>query len=100
VDIAPCSSGDNDNYKGWGTSTVAVADESTRPSADAEEARLLRILAACKEAVTAASHALSDPSHSLLMPEYRELQVNLEMARAELEKATTALREYRNGHAE
>ena len=66
-----------------------------QPSADGEEARLLKILAACTETVMAASRALSAPAHSLLMPEYRKLGIDLEVARAECEKAETALREHR-----
>ena len=78
-----------------------AGNDSARPLADGEEARLLNILAACMEVVTAARHALSNPSHSLFMPEYRKLEDDLEMARAEWEKAAAALREYkkrRDGH--
>ena len=73
--------------------------DSTQPLAfaDGEEARLLNILAACMEVVTAARHGLSNPSHSLFMPEYRKLEDDLEMARAECAKARAALREYREG---
>ena len=72
---------------------------ATQLAGDGEEARLLKIVAACKQAVTAASDALHYPSHSLLLPECRKLVNDLEMARAEREKATTALREYRRGQA-
>jgi hypothetical protein len=70
------------------------------PSAEGEEARLLKILADCMEAVTAARRALHEPSYSLLAPEYTKLANDLEMARAEREKAEVALREYRRGRAQ
>ena len=64
-------------------------------SGDGEEALLLKSLAACAETVSVARDALFRSTHSLLLPEFTKRKTNLEMARAEFEKATTALREYR-----
>ena len=82
-------------------------NDSKQPSADREadreEARLVSILAACRDKVTAARQALSDPAHSMLTPEYTKLQNDHEMARAEWAKAAAALREHqerRRGPAE
>jgi len=75
---------------------IAVNDRTQpSPSVDREEARLVSILVACTDKVTAALQALSDPSHSMLMPEYTKLQNDLEMARAEWAKAAAVLREHR-----
>jgi hypothetical protein len=64
-------------------------------SGDEEEARLLAIVTDCIDRVNACAQALWHPGRILLMPEYRKLVDDLEMARAEREKATAALREYR-----
>src|SRR6267154_2028430 len=75
---------------------VAVTgDDSTQLSVDGEEARLLKIVAACMDAVNVARHALHEPSHSLLTPEFRKLAKDLEVALDEWAKAMAALREYR-----
>jgi hypothetical protein len=75
-----------------------AVNDRTQPSADREadreEARLVSILAACRDKVTAARQALSDPAHSMLTPEYTKLQNDHEMARVEWAKAAAALREH------
>lgn len=70
-------------------------DDRAHFSADEGEARLVAILAACHDKVTAARHALTNPAHSMLTPEYKKLQNDHEMARVEWAKAAAELREHR-----
>jgi hypothetical protein len=74
---------------------MAPRHDSEHSSAFREEALLLRAFAACSETLIAAGQALSHPTRSMLLLEFKERKIELEVARAECEKARTALREDR-----
>jgi hypothetical protein len=64
---------------------------------DPEEARLLKIVTECSEAVATRRAALTAPDHLVQRVEYRALAGEFEAARVKSKEAIEALREYRKG---